>query len=412
MNPGDLLKLQVSDETDAIANELALRFAPHKLWLVGGSVRDAILGRDNDDLDFATDAVPTESEAILREWGEQFWDPGASYGTVCASKDGVRVEVTTLRRDTYDIETRKPDVEFGTDIWQDLRRRDFKVNAMAIEIPPAGGNKLFYFLPGTDEDLQKGVLTTAAEDPIQSFTDDPLRLVRAARFLGQLGFWMEFPTFQAMMQTAPQLQKVSSERIVAELDKLLVAPDVYRGVSLLEATDVAVYCVPEGRSFHAMDDLPPVVELGWAAWLFAAGPELAANRLKELKHTRHMITVVPRLIALANQFFARGNEWDPAQVRKFIWDAGEHFDAAMELIDVLGDTDVFASIWTGLDASGDLANLRQPLDGSDIMDWLDIPAGPLVGTAINVLQNHRLEFGPMSTADAYRVLDKWWAGKE
>lgn len=405
----ETIKVRVGTDVDKIATELAQAFAPHRIWLVGGSVRDALLGRDSNDADFCTDALPTESEPILRTWGTQFWDPGASYGTVCAMKDGVRVEVTTLRKDTYDPDSRKPEVEFGTDIWEDLNRRDFRINAMAVEVQP-DGNKVFYAHPDSLNDLA-GRLLVPPGDPNVSFTDDPLRLIRAARFCAQLDFRVDFETFSGMTETARQISKVAVERITAELDKMLMQPYSYRGASLLEATEVLPHFLPEAKAFHKMDALPPVLEVSWAAWLFEAGPEGAKEALKRLKHNGYLIRTVPRLIALANQFLARGQAWDRPQVRKFVWDCGDLFEQAIELIDVLTDTEPFGAIWGELEADGDLDDLKQPLSGEDIMDWLDIPAGPEIGQAINWLQNARLEVGPMTTVQAYAELARWQAGR-
>lgn len=407
------LQVQVSDETDRISQELAQIFNDNgkRLFLVGGSVRDALLGRKSNDLDFTTNALPHESEQILRAWGEQFWDPGAEYGTVCAVKDGQEVQITTFRKDTYDPDSRKPEVEFGDNIWDDLTRRDFRVNAMAIEILP-DGRKVLYALPGAQDDLENGLLTTPL-DPATTFAEDPLRMIRAARFVSQLGFNVDVNTLAGIIEAAPQLAKVADERIIAELDKMLLGNSPYAGAKLLEVTGVTKHIVPEAVPWPSMSKLPPGLDVMWAAWLLQAGPIKAHDRLVELKHNHHIFQTAPRLIALVEQFMARGDEWDPAQVRKFVWDAGELFDKTMNILVELdmGAAVNFWFVFAPLEAAGDTDDLKQPLTGEDIMDALNIPPSQRVGQAIKMLQNFRLENGPAPMSAFYHQLNLWWDGK-
>jgi len=406
-----------------LLKEFTLLFAPHEIYLVGGSVRDIMLDRPGDDFDFATSALPTESEAILREWGNQFWDPGAEYGTVCASKlmgpesdpYSVKVEVTTYRKDTYDPDSRKPEVEFGDNIHDDLLRRDFTVNAMAMRLNANGDVELAY-LDGALDHLDAHLLKTPL-DPEVSFADDPLRIIRAARFVSQLGFTMEEDTFGAIKRKASELDKVAPERIIAELDKTLVGKNAYMGMSLLYYTDVLPRILPGvivNHFFH-LDDLPRDLETRWAGLLFGIGPVRAKELLIGLKHNHYIFNTVPRIIAIAKQFFARGGEWDAAQVRKFVWDAGENFHSAMELVYAMypgsESVQLFGNLYVQLADAGDVTDLKQPLDGADVMGYLQIPPGKLVGDAIKHLQNHRLEYGPMEISQAYHQLNLWWKGK-
>ena len=213
-----------------------------KLALVGGSVRDAILGRLSTDLDFTTNAKPDETKNILKSWSERLWEVGRDFGTIAAEKNGITVEITTYRREKYDPTSRKPIVEFGSEIEIDLSRRDFTVNAMALELTTPTPTFIDLFDGVTD--LAKKVLRT----PINAeelFTEDPLRMMRAARFAAQLGFEVAPEVLRAMREMAERISIVSAERIQIELTKLLMSDKPRNGIAILVATNLAEKILPE-----------------------------------------------------------------------------------------------------------------------------------------------------------------------
>ncbi|MBV8927730.1 MAG: CCA tRNA nucleotidyltransferase, partial [Mycobacteriaceae bacterium] len=227
--------------------------AGHELYLVGGSVRDAVLGRLGTDLDFTTDARPAEVQRMLRPWADALWDTGIEFGTVGAAKAEDRIEITTFRADTYDQVSRNPQVQFGDRLDDDLVRRDFTVNAMAVRVTPDGAGEFLDPLGGLTA-LRRQVLDTPSE-PQVSFGDDPLRMLRAARFVSQLGFTVAPRVRSAIEEMAPQLARISAERVAAELDKLLLGADPVAGIDLLVQTGMGEAVLPEvGGMQMAIDE--------------------------------------------------------------------------------------------------------------------------------------------------------------
>ncbi|HEX9832483.1 MAG TPA: CCA tRNA nucleotidyltransferase, partial [Mycobacterium sp.] len=227
--------------------------AGHELFLVGGSVRDALLGRLGSDLDFTTDARPEQMQQFLRGWAEALWDTGIEYGTIGVAKAGDRMEITTYRADTYDQMSRNPEVRFGDRLEDDLVRRDFTANAMAVRITAEG--------PGDFHDPLGGFAAVRAETldtpaaPETSFGDDPLRMLRAARFVSQLGFTVAPRVVAALIEMAPQLDRISAERVAAELDKLLLGADPVAGIDLMVQTGLGDVVLPEvGAMRMAIDE--------------------------------------------------------------------------------------------------------------------------------------------------------------
>lgn len=214
--------------------------AGHEIALVGGPVRDAFLSRTSPDLDFTTSARPDDTERIVAGWADATWDLGRAFGTIGVRKGGVQVEITTYRADAYDRETRKPVVEFGDSLDDDLVRRDFTVNAMALRLP----DLTFVDPYGGLADLAAGVLRTPT-DPEVSFGDDPLRMMRAARFSSQLGFDVAPEAFRAMREMAASIEMISAERVRDELVKLLMSPTPRRGLELLVESGIAEHVLPE-----------------------------------------------------------------------------------------------------------------------------------------------------------------------
>src|SRR6478609_6962326 len=232
----------------------AFTTAGRELYLVGGSVRDALLGRLGEaDLDFTTDARPDEVQRIVRPWAEAMWDTGIEFGTVGAVRHGQRVEITTFRADTYDQVSRNPQVRFGERLEDDLVRRDFTVNAMAVRIDPSGAGEFLDPLNGF-EALRAGVLDTPSAPEI-SFGDDPLRMLRAARFVSQLEFTIAPRVLAALLEMAPQLGRITAERIAAELDKLLLGADPVAGIDAMVQTGLGEVVLPEvGAMRMAIDE--------------------------------------------------------------------------------------------------------------------------------------------------------------
>ena len=227
--------------------------AGHELYLVGGSVRDALLGRLGNDLDFTTDARPEQMQKLLRSWADSLWETGIEFGTVGVGKDGDRMEITTFRADTYDQVSRNPEVRFGDRLEDDLVRRDFTVNAMAVRITAGGPGEFLDPLGGLAA-LRAKVLDTPSA-PEVSFGDDPLRMLRAARFVSQLGFTVAPRVLTALLEMAPQLGRITAERVGAELDKLLLGADPVAGIDLMVQTGIGDVVLPEvGGMRMAIDE--------------------------------------------------------------------------------------------------------------------------------------------------------------
>lgn len=451
---------------DPLASELGERFgtAGHELYLVGGSVRDALLRRGDaqPDLDFATSAHPKQSEALLRGWADDVWLTGVRFGTVSAMRDGVRVEVTTFRSDRYTAGSRHPKVEYGSSIEEDLARRDFTVNAMAVRMPDR------YVVDPHDgwADLRAGVLATPLE-PEVSFADDPLRMLRLARFVATLDFVPAPEVVRAARRMAGQLATISAERIREELDKLLAGHAFARGLDLLVDTGLADVFLPElpalrmerDRAHHHKDVyahtlavVAGVHDEGDPVLLLAAlfhdvgkpptrrfhpdgsvtfhhhevvGARMTRTRLEALRYPTHVTDAVCHLVALHLRFhgYADG-EWTDSAVRRYVHDAGS--DEQLRRLNLLTRADVttrnarrrerLAAAMDDLEArierlrhDEELAQMRPPLDGHQIMAHLGLEPGPLVGQARAFLLERRIEEGPLSEEEAYALLDRWAA---
>ncbi len=429
----------------------------HELYLVGGTVRDTLLsGEAQPDLDFATSARPDESEALLRGWADQIWDVGARFGTISASKDGRRIEITTYRSDRYEPGSRHPEVIFGDEIEADLSRRDFTVNAMAVRVPE------FRFLDpfGGLQDLNAGVLRTPIE-PAISFGDDPLRLVRLARFVSVLDARPDPETEAAAARMADRIETVSAERIRDELNKLLVGKAPAAGIDLLVRASLAGRFLPEVSQLVACVDpeqrhkdvyahtlavvancLPDLI-LRLAALLHdvgkpdtreihpdgrvtfhhheVVGARLARRRLQALRYDRQTVEAVSELVRLHLRFHTYKMGWTASAVRRYVRDAGEQLQRlnALTRADVTTANrrkaerisrrmDELEARIEQLRTQEELEKLRPTLDGHDIMHHLGLEPGPLVGEAWNHLLELRIERGPMSEEAAYDALDEWW----
>lgn len=443
--------------------------AGHDLYLVGGSVRDALLGRLSPDLDFTTDARPEQVQQILRRWADNLWDTGIEFGTVGVGKDDQRLEITTFRADTYDRVSRNPEVRFGDRLEDDLVRRDFTVNAMAVRITSAGPGEFLDPLGGLAA-LRERVLDTPAA-PEVSFGDDPLRMLRAARFVSQLGFTVAPRVRAAIEEMAPQLQRISAERVAAELDKLLLGTDPVAGIDLLVQTGMGEVVLPEVggmqmaidehhqhkdvyqhsltvlRQAMALEDDGPDLVLRWAALLHdigkpatrrheanggvsfhhheVVGAKMTRKRLRALKYSKQMVEDVAHLVYLHLRFHGYGDgRWTDSAVRRYVTDAGPLLSRLHKLVRADCTTrnkrraarlqasyDRLEARIAELAAQEDLARVRPDLDGNQIMELLDIPAGPQVGEAWNFLKELRLERGPLSPDEATAELLAWWRSR-
>ena len=451
----------------------AFAAAGHELALVGGPVRDAFLGRSSPDLDFTTDARPEQTERILRAWGDAHWDMGRDFGTIGARRGDHVVEVTTYRADAYDGVTRKPVVAFGDSLLEDLSRRDFTVNAMALRLPD------LEFVDPHDglADLAARLLRTPSA-PEVSFGDDPLRMMRAARFTAQLGLHVSASVHDAMTEMASSLQIVSAERVRDELTKLLLADEPRPGLELLVETGLAAYVLPElpalqleidehhrhkdvyAHSLTVLDqaidlegapDDPPEDVPGPDLWLRLAallhdigkpatrrfepgggvsfhhhevvGAKLTAKRLRALRYDKETVKAVSRLVELHLRFHGYGDgQWTDSAVRRYVTDAGPLLPRLHRLTRADSTTrnqrkatrlartyDALEARISELQAQEELAAVRPDLDGTRIGEILGVRPGPVIGRAYRYLLGQRLDEGPLGEAEAEQRLRAWWA---
>jgi poly(A) polymerase len=445
--------------------------AGYELSLVGGPVRDALLGRAVHDLDFTTDARPDDILKVVSPHADAVWDIGRQFGTIGARFGDDTVEVTTYRSDSYDGETRKPEVEFGDSLEGDLLRRDFTVNALALRVPevrlvdPSGGV----------EHLMQRVITTPSSPEI-SFGDDPLRMLRAARFAAQLGFAVDDATVDAMTRMAERIRIISAERVRDELAKLLCADDPRPGIELLVQTGLADEVLPEvpalrlevDEHHHHKDvyqhsltvleqaigyekerhpgEAPDLVlrlaailhdigkpatrrfEPGGAVSFYhhdVVGAKLAKKRLTALRFDKATVEAVARLIELHLRFFGYADaSWTDSAVRRYVRDAG----AQLERLHMLTRADVTTRNRRKADRLGfayddleqrirelqeqeELDAVRPDLDGQQVMSVLGIAPGREVGQAMKFLLELRLDEGPLGEEEATRRLLAWWADR-
>jgi len=450
------------------AVDLGRRFAAagHELALVGGSVRDVLLGRAGHDLDFATSAHPDAAEALLAEWADVTWDVGRAFGTIGARRGDTHVEITTYRAEAYDPESRKPEVKFGDTLDGDLLRRDFTINAMAVRLPDRTFVDPFHGLV----DLAAALIRTPGR-PEDSFSDDPLRMLRAARFAAQLGFEVAPDVVAAMNAMAERIAIVSAERIRDELSKLVCGGEPRRGLALLVDTGLAEFVLPELPALRLeidehhrhkdvyehtltvldqsidLEDGPPDLVLRWAALLHdigkprtrafesgggvsfhhheMVGARMTTKRLKALRYPSAVVTDTARLVELHLRFhgYAEG-EWSDSAVRRYVRDAGDLLPRLHRLTRADCTTRnrrkaaALSQAYDDLEARIDrlaqeeeLAAIRPDLDGNQIMAVLGIGPGRDVGQAWQFLLELRLDRGPMSEAAAAEALRTWWSAR-
>ena len=461
--------MRVSEALETLSDRY--RSAGHELFLVGGSVRDALLGRLGEDLDFTTDAPPETTLRLVRGLGPT-WTTGMEFGTVgvLLSVAGEhRCEITTFRTDRYDPESRKPVVEYGDTIDGDLSRRDFTVNAMAVPLPLDAARPVVDPYGGLDDLARRQLRTPVA--PEQSFDDDPLRMLRAARFAAQLAFDVAPDAVAAIEAMAARLAIVSAERIRDELSKLLLGAHPRAGLQLLVDTGLAEQCLPElaklketvdehGRHKDvyahtltvleqaiALEDDGPDLVLRLAAVLHdigkpktksvgpggkvsfhhheVVGAAMARQRLQELRFPKDVVDDVSRLVELHLRFhgYADG-DWTDSAVRRYVRDAGPLLSRLHKLTRSDCTTrnaakaralstayDSLEQRIAALEEQEDLDRMRPDLDGNEIMTILGVGPGPLVGKAYRHLLELRIERGTLSRADAEAELRAWAAAQ-
>ena len=443
--------------------------AGFELALVGGPVRDAFLGRATNDLDFTTDATPDQILAVLKGNVDATWDIGRDFGTIGARIGDTHIEITTYRAEKYDPVSRKPIVAFGSDLTDDLFRRDFTINSMALRLPEGVFVDPFNGL----QDLLDGVIRTPGK-PEDSFSDDPLRIMRAARFAAQLGFQIHEETFRAMKSMADRIEIVSAERVQVELSKLVLGKEPREGIEALVDCGLAEIIFPElpalklevDEHHHHKDvyehtlrvleqaiDYEEKYELAGDLVLRLAslmhdigkpttrklepgggvtfyhhdvvGAKLATKRLKALRYDKYTIEAVSRLIELHLRFFGYSDQaWTDSAIRRYVRDAGD----LLSRLHVLTRADVttrnqkkaerLAHAYDDLERrieelakQEELDAIRPDLNGEEIMEILGISPGPEVGQAYRFLLELRLDEGPIGPDEAKKRLLDWWASR-
>ncbi|MFZ9795829.1 MAG: CCA tRNA nucleotidyltransferase [Ilumatobacteraceae bacterium] len=439
-----------------------------KLFLVGGSVRDLLIGRATTELDFdfTTDAHPDEIKSIIAGWADAIWTPGERFGTISAQKGSRTYEITTHRAEAYSPESRKPDVEFSTKIEDDLSRRDFTVNAMALEITADAPVLVDPY--GGLADLMSKVLRTPLS-PTESFSDDPLRMMRAARFIAGMQLVPVDELVAAVRTMADRLKIVSAERIRHELDRLLVTDHPTAGLWFLVDTGLAEHFFPElpamrleqdpihrhkdvlTHTFAVVENVRPDASPDFdfritrLAALFhdigkprtrgykdgkgvtfhhheVVGARMTKARLKALKYSSQDVDAITELVALHLRFHTYAMGWTDSAVRRYVRDAGP----LLNELNVLTRCDcttrnekkalLLARRMDDLErriaevmAREELAALRPELDGAQVMELLGIPPGRDVGKAMEFLMEIRLEEGLIGTDAITERLRAWWA---
>nr|WP_184585373.1 CCA tRNA nucleotidyltransferase [Lipingzhangella halophila] len=455
------------DSIDTIAEELGERFAAggHELAIVGGPVRDALLGREVHDLDLTTDAVPQRIIELIEGWADAVWTVGIEFGTVGLRKNGLQLEITTYRSESYQPKSRKPEVNYGTSLEEDLVRRDFTVNAMAVHLP----SREFADPFGGLADLDARRLRTPGR-PEDSFSDDPLRMMRAVRFAAQLGFTLAAEVGAAITDMSGRLEIVSAERVRDELSKLMLSPDPRTGVERMVELGLADHVLPEvprmrleidehhrhkdvyEHSLTVLDqaiDLEdkrghqPDLVLRLAALLHdigkpktrsfesggrvtfhhheVVGASMTRSRLGKLRFSKDVIADVSTLVALHLRFHGYGKgEWTDSAVRRYARDAGH----LLERLHILTRADcttrnrrkaaALARAYDDIEhrirrlaEEEELNRIRPDLDGNEIQQVLGIDPGPMVGKAWRYLLELRLENGPMDKEAAAAELRRW-----
>ena len=443
--------------------------AGRDLFLVGGSVRDAVLGRLSNDLDFTTDARPDEVIALVTGWADAIWEAGIEFGTVSIRKADLTIEITTYRAEAYDRVGRNPVVTFGDTLDGDLIRRDFTVNAMAVRIGPAGAQEFCDPLDSMSA-LLAGIIDTPAT-PQESFDDDPLRMLRAVRFVSQLGFRLAPRVVDAITEMNGQIERITAERVRAELDKLICGEHPIDGLEIMVDTGLADRVIPEIpgmrltidehhqhkdvyqhsltvlRQAIDLEESDPDPVLRWAALLHdigkpatrrheagggvsfhhheVVGAKMVRKRMRALKYPKAMVEDVATLVFLHLRFHGYGDgAWTDSAVRRYVTDAGDLLERLNKLVRADCTTrnkrrarrlrenyDDLERRIAELKAAEDLGRVRPDLDGNAIMELLGLQPGREVGEAWKYLKDLRLDRGPLPREEAEAALLTWWAAR-
>lgn len=445
-----------------------------EIALVGGPVRDALVGRLSfeTDLDFTTNAQPEQIVDLLEGWAEAVWDVGIRFGTVGARINGREVEITTYRSESYDAQSRKPEVAFGNNLADDLARRDFTMNAMAVTLPSMEFVDLF---DGIVDLAARRIRTPGTAQ--SSFDDDPLRMMRAARFASQLDATVDADVVDAMSAQAERISIVSAERVREEFSKIVMSDHPRVGLTLLVDTGIADIVLPElpllrleADEHHHHKDVyehtltvleqaitlesvheptcEPDLTLRLAALLHdigkpktrkfedggrvsfhhheVVGARMTKKRMRELRFPNDLTDDVAKLVELHLRFHGYGTgEWTDSAVRRYVRDAGDQLVRLHKLTRADSTTrnrkraQALQSAYNDLEQrierlseEEELAAMRPDLDGAKIMEVLGIPPGPLVGEAYNFLLGLRLDRGPLDEEQAVEALRAWWAARE
>jgi poly(A) polymerase len=458
-------RLQPLLRPDSPVQELArlLVDAGHECYLVGGSVRDAFLDRvvrdgEKVDVDITTDARPDVVEALVRPWADHVWLQGQRFGTIGCERAGTTIEITTFRAEAYHPDSRKPEVAFSDDIETDLSRRDFTINAMALRLP----DPVLVDPHGGAVDLAARRLRTPMA-PEESFVDDPLRMLRAARFVAQFDLTPDPELLAAIEELRGRLEIVSTERIRDELSKLLLVDDPSAGLWLLAETHLADEFLPELNNMrleqdpiHSHKDVlahtiavvkntrpellvrlaalfhdvgkPKTRSFESGAVSFhhheVVGARMTEERLRALKYPNDVIADVTQLVYLHLRIHTYAMGWSDKAVRRYVRDAGHLLDdlnhlqrcdcttrnrnRARALAKRMDELEVRIA---ELREQEELDAIRPPLDGRQVMDHLGVKPGRMVGDALDMLLEERFERGPIDEAEAYAILDAWAAAQ-
>jgi poly(A) polymerase len=444
---------------------LADRFAGagHRLYLVGGIVRDVLADRplvERNDVDLTTDATPEQIKSVVAPVAEALWTQGERFGTIGCRIGGVEYEITTHRAEVYRPESRKPEVRFSTEIDADLSRRDFTINAMALEVTSSAPNLIDPF-DGVG-DLVGKVLRTPI-DPDVSFSDDPLRMMRAARFISSFELTPTAELTASVRSMADRLEIVSAERIRDELCKLVVVPDPSAGLWFLHDAGLADAFLPELPAMRLEQDpihrhkdvlthtiavvrkSPPELVVRLAALFHdvakpktrsigpngvsfhhheVVGARMTKDRMRALRFSNEMVADVGKLVYLHLRFHTYQMGWSDSAVRRFVRDAGPLLPELLALTrsdcttrnrrkaeQLEARIDELEARIDQLRDAEELAAIRPDLDGAAVMAHLGVPPGPIVGRALAHLLEVRLDEGPLDEAAALAALDRWWAAQ-
>ncbi|MBW3594122.1 MAG: CCA tRNA nucleotidyltransferase [Actinobacteria bacterium] len=444
----------LSDDSLVMRLAAAFRRAGHDLYLVGGPVRDMYLRRPHVDLDFSTGATPEETLEIVKKLSTTQWLQGMKFGTVGAEIDGVHLEITTFRTERYEVDSRHPRVEFESDVETDLSRRDFTVNAVAMRLP----EKTIVDPFGGLDDIKERVLETPIH-PDDSFSDDPLRMLRAFRFASQLDFRISQDVLDSVARLKEKLRTVSAERIADELAKLLLGERPGPALEQADATGLTDEFLPELSGlkleqdpvhrhkdvFHhtlaVLERTEPILQLRLAALLHdvgkpktrrigpegvsfhhheVVGADMARERLRALRYPNEIVDSVAEMIRLHHRFHTYRLGWSDAAVRRYVRDAGPLLGLLNALVRADCTTrnaekakrlaarmDELEDRISELAAREEIDKMRPELDGGQIMAYLGIPPGPLVGQARDFMMELRLDEGLLGEDEAYARLDAW-----